>query len=415
MTGTPSHPNGEDIERLLLPRPSGGVDDALIDQQAAASPPPPPAAATVGTGGAPATTERQPNPFRYWSIRDLKENPPPPLTPLIGLPGNPNGLGIVVAGSVSMIHAAPGGHKSWLAILIARAVASGRPLFGIHPVPTPGRVLYLDFEMGRTLWNERWHALDAVDPVDADTDDRVLFMTKDYEPAMALGDTEAVLRMVDVVREVDPDLIVVDTFGDAATGDENDARAMNQFMTAIRLVSRGRTNPDTPAAVVVIHHDNKLGDYRGSVAINGSLDDRWQLVPTEHALELRHKKARLRKALPPIGWRLDEHPGGGLQAVHVPLIRETTDADRDDQRVWDILRAMEADGEPTTKRDVAVRFRADYVTPGKPLADKHIDATDRVLKRLIDQGRVFTYHPDGPKKRGRNPDHYRASTMVKAT
>lgn len=25
-------------------------------------------------------TERQPNPFRYWSIRDLKENPPEPWT-----------------------------------------------------------------------------------------------------------------------------------------------------------------------------------------------------------------------------------------------------------------------------------------------------------------------------------------------
>jgi hypothetical protein len=407
MSDATHHANGEAIGDILLPRRAAGGDDAVIDQRAAATPP-----AAPQTDGAPATPPRIPNPFTYWTIADLVENPPPPLTPLIGLPNDANGLGIVIAGSMSMIHAAPGSHKSWLALLIARAVASGRPLFGLYPVPAAGRVLYLDFEMGRTLWHERWCALDGADPVDDDTRGRLAVMTQDREPAMALGDTQAAMRMADVVRQIDPDLIVVDTLANAASGDENDARAMTDFMTALRLVSRARPNPDTPAAVVVIHHDNRQGAYRGSVAINASLDDRWQLVPTEDALELRHEKARLRKGLPTIGWRLDELPGGRVEAVPVALVRETTNTDRDDQHVWDILRAMEADGEPTTKRDVALRFRADYLTPGKPLADKHIDATDRVLKRLVDQGRVFMVTPDGPKKRGRVALHYRASTVI---
>jgi hypothetical protein len=389
--------------------------------------PDPPAATDGGqdaviaerTGPAPAasapSTEHTANPFRYWTIRDLITNPPAPLTALVGLPDDPHGLGLIVAGSVSMIHAAPGSHKSWLALLIARAVASGQPLLEHYPVPSPGRVLYLDFEMGRPLWQERWRALDGVDPVGESVWDRLAVVTQDHEPAMALGDTEAILRMMDLVNGLDPDLIVVDTLANAASGDENDARAMADFMTAIRQVARARANPDTPAAVVVIHHDNKIGEYRGSTALNGALDDRWQLTANGDALELRHRKARLRKALPPVGWRLDVLPGGGLRGVHVPLshIRDTTDAERDEYRMWDLLREMTAEGEQTSLRNVAMRFRADYIRDGD-LADRHKDDTDAVLKRLVQQNRAWRERAPKTGKAGAPPWVFRANTTIKA-
>ena len=70
------------------------------------------------------------------------------------------------------------------------------------------------------------------------------------------------------VFPVQPALIVVDTLArNFGGGNENSADDMGRFIDAC-----DKLRTLTGAAVLIIHHENKLGGYRGSTAFEGALD-----------------------------------------------------------------------------------------------------------------------------------------------
>jgi hypothetical protein len=72
-------------------------------------------------------------------------------------------------------------------------------------------------------------------------------------------------------------------------GDENSKQDTQPVLTALRRIAE-KTN----AALIVIHHSNKKGGYRGSSAIKGALDLMVKIISEEgsHWIEFKSEKSR---------------------------------------------------------------------------------------------------------------------------
>jgi hypothetical protein len=112
-------------------------------------------------------------------------------------------------------------------------------------------------------------------------------------PADAPEGGKAIARMAQLV---DAELVVLDTFSRAVSGDENDADTVRAFYrwTLLHIKADGRT-------FVRIDHAGKDIEkgQRGTSAKNDDVDVVWQMVKAEGGFKLTAKKRRM-------GW-VDEH------------------------------------------------------------------------------------------------------------
>ena len=161
-----------------------------------------------------------------------------------------------------------GARKSWLALLMAIAVASGRPVAGgLWPAPASGRVVFATAEDSQ---NELWRRVQTIYKTPgfeyvADLDDRLdiipLTSTKDgltlvtQENRQAIGHDQ-VSGFIEHARG--SRLIILDPLSDLLDADENDGRAAKLLVGTLRKISS-----KTGAAVLVVHHQNKAAMLGG--------------------------------------------------------------------------------------------------------------------------------------------------------
>jgi len=126
--------------------------------------------------------------------------------------------------------------KSWIALAIAHSVYTGEPFLGLE-VMKRGPTLYLDWEANAEEFKRR---LGIIVPEDEEF--------KLVYKAMRTSLIDSLEAVEDLVLEVDPVLIVIDSFGRAAGGNVIEEATVAQFFAAVR--SLGRT-------VLIIHHPTK--------------------------------------------------------------------------------------------------------------------------------------------------------------
>lgn len=127
-------------------------------------------------------------------------------------------------------------------------------------------------------------------------------------------------------------VVIIDTFGRAVTGDENDADTVRSFFrhTGTRLKRLEVT-------WVRVDHTGKDGSkgQRGSSAKNDDVDLVWQLRPTDNGIELRREHARMAWVPERVTFQRDDGPP--LRFVKVaqdwPAGTAATAADLDDLEV----------------------------------------------------------------------------------
>lgn len=154
---------------------------------------------------------------------------PPDHTPFLVEPYIPRGGIILLHGKYST-------GKSPLTWNLARCVGEGQPWFGCPT--TPGRVLYLELDMPRTLLKKR---LAGVEPAC-----NVWWEIRNPYPPIE--------KLVEVGREVKPDLVIVNTLRKCYTGSDIESHAPSLIYTRYQLAFPA-------AAILFVHHDRK--DYRG--------------------------------------------------------------------------------------------------------------------------------------------------------
>lgn len=89
-----------------------------------------------------------------------------------------------------------------------------------------------------------------------------------YKEALQLLEPQQFETFVDIVKQHQPALVIVDTLARSAVGvDENSAKDMGEFVNAC-----DRLKNALQCGLVVVHHTGKSGEIRGSTSLYGAAD-----------------------------------------------------------------------------------------------------------------------------------------------
>ena len=165
------------------------------------------------------------------------------------------------AGSVSLIVGEGGSKKTFSMLDAAVCVARGESWLNFSTLKAP--VLIIDEESGKRRMYRRLG--DVLRGHDAGPDTPIYFTSIEQFNLLALAD---VLAIEAAIEETKARLIFLDAMADVMPGgDENAVKDTQPVFRALRGIAER-----TDSAIVVIHHVNKAGQYRGSTAIKGAVD-----------------------------------------------------------------------------------------------------------------------------------------------
>jgi len=167
------------------------------------------------------------------------------------------------AGAVGLIGGSPKSCKTWLALEMAVAVASGRPCLGRFSVPRAGAALVFGAEDAPYQLKRRIESLARARNADFHTLEVKLIL----ENSLRL-DSEADLQRLRLTLATHrPKLLVLDPYVRLQRVDENDVRQVSAILSALRELSR-----TFQTAVVLVHHARKSAADRPGQGLRGSGD-----------------------------------------------------------------------------------------------------------------------------------------------
>jgi hypothetical protein len=164
--------------------------------------------------------------------------------------------------AVGLIGGEPKCCKSFLALDLAVAVASGKPCLRRFAVRQPGRVLLFAAEDALHIVRQRLEGIGAAAGVTLEQLD-VQVITA---PRLRLDLPDDVERLADTVAALRPRLLVLDPFVRLHRRDENVAGEVAPLLALLRDLQR-----EYQLAVAVVHHAKKGGGHvRAGQALRGS-------------------------------------------------------------------------------------------------------------------------------------------------
>jgi hypothetical protein len=167
------------------------------------------------------------------------------------------------SGAVGVLGGSPKSCKSWLALELATAVASGRPCLGRFAVPTPGPVLLYAAEDTPLQIRARVEHLCQARGAAFHTLDLGLVL----EPSLRIDRPQDVQRLRATLASRSHRLLILDPYVRLQGADENNATEVAAILATLREISR-----TFDLAVLLVHHTRKSsGDSTGQ-ALRGSSD-----------------------------------------------------------------------------------------------------------------------------------------------
>jgi len=180
--------------------------------------------------------------------------------------------GLIVAGSATILTGREKSGKGLLSIDLACSLASDMPWIGRAVMGGP--VIYLALEESiRTLrdrilkWTEgRTDIPLYIISADGSTDD-----------SFAVEDPDRIEDLINVIRMIDPVLVIIDTLRESHSGREDSSDDMAPRLRPIRQIAH-----QLDVTLIVTHHQSKMaGASRGSTAIRASFDDEIAFTRTD--------------------------------------------------------------------------------------------------------------------------------------
>lgn len=195
--------------------------------------------------------------------------------------------------SLNLLVGAPGAKKTWLALDLAVSVASGQdwlghstthiPVGAKHASPMP--VLILDQEGGlQRTWDRLGRTIRGHQ---AAPETPVFFIPPAGYNFANRAEVDAITARA---RSLNVGLIIIDALVNVMPGvDENNVLSMQPIITNLSRLAR-----EANAAVLLIHHTNKRGVFRGSSLIASGVDHMLlvESQPEEDLIRLATLKAR---------------------------------------------------------------------------------------------------------------------------
>lgn len=292
--------------------------------------------------------------------------------------------GMIVKGGLCMLFGPSGSGKSFVALDLAAAVASGRLFLG-RPTEQ-GRAVYVAAEGvgGLRKRVQAWKDVNGLRPGELS---RLEFI----EQAIDLTSDTEVTGLIDAISVGPPvALVVIDTFAQCFSRDENN----HEITTAIHAIQR--LQQETGAAVLLVHHATKANDRteRGSSRLKAAMDTVMSLTAKDGLRLLEATKQKDLEPFPTVHLTLkrvelgQDHKGRAISSAVVSqsLGPETTPR-FDSSRLSDldvaVLRSLESSRHPLKSGEWQQKA-TDPATNGRPTRD----VFQKSRRRLMDRGWV---------------------------
>lgn len=170
---------------------------------------------------------------------------------------------LITSGSVSVFFGEPGSKKTYSLLSLAVCAATGKAWldFDIHE---PLKILIIDEESGerrmtaRLADTIRGELATGVDP------DNLNYVSL---AGFDLGKEADAKQVAKLIMDVSAQIVIIDALADIMSGDENSKQETQPVLSRLRKIAE-----DTDCAIILIHHSNKGGAYRGTSAIKGAVD-----------------------------------------------------------------------------------------------------------------------------------------------
>ena len=167
---------------------------------------------------------------------------------------------MIVKRSVNVFYGEPGSKKTYSLLSLAVCVAGGMNWLGYSV--NQCKVLIIDEESGETRLSKRLGAALRGEEMDAETP--VSYVSLANFKLDNLKDRD---DLKSLILSEGAELVIIDALADVMDGDENSKQDIQPVFNSLRKIAE-----DTGAAIIVIHHSNKAGGYRGSSAIKGAIE-----------------------------------------------------------------------------------------------------------------------------------------------
>ncbi len=231
--------------------------------------------------------------------------------------------GYIERRTVTVLHGDGGTGKSILAGHLARAITTGGTCLG-RPT-TIGNVVIVDAENHLAEISRRLHALDFAHA----PEDRVNYY-RASDPILGSPDKVDVDLLTQVLEIHEANACILDSQRGVWAGDEKEAIEIRPLYRALQAMAE-----QLDCAVILIHHDRRMGGYSGSSDIHNAADTRLHLErpdPDKPERILHHAKARSSVQLPAAAYTFTFDQGLGQFTFTQPR-EPITDIDR----VWHAL------------------------------------------------------------------------------
>jgi hypothetical protein len=166
-------------------------------------------------------------------------------------------------GAVGVIGGAPKCGKSWLALELATAVASGRPCLGRFAVPAAGPVLLYAAEDTPLQVRQRIEQLCLARNAPFQSLELDLIL----EPTLRIDRPLHIERLRATLALRQPRLLILDPYVRLQAADENNATEVASILATLRELSRSFS-----LALILVHHTRKSPGNSAGQALRGSSD-----------------------------------------------------------------------------------------------------------------------------------------------
>ena len=270
-----------------------------------------------------------------------------------------------------MIHGSGGDGKSMSAWTIAKHVARGLP-FKIRGDLVPveqGPVLILNGDQSEVQIRQQMIDLE--------------FTREDPVTTVMGWDLNWYFRFVKLVEKHRPKLVIIDSISGCSRGSAFDENK-KEFAGPIYWLSNNNGRLFPGCSIILIHHANKTGGFRGSTAIRDAVDEVWGLR--------RPDKKQV------------EHLGSNARLITVEKSRAGRDGSSllmrlEDDLTFSLADYVEADADSSNPASVVdrvlQRLRAAYPRSlsrqqlaSDPLCGGSVTAIKKALQRLVSRGLV---------------------------
>jgi hypothetical protein len=183
--------------------------------------------------------------------------------------------------AVLVLYGSGGDGKSMAAWTIAKHIALGMPFVvrGRFVPVRQGPVLVLNGDQPLVQLQEQLQEVEF--PADAP-----LVIQSDWS-------LQRYAHFVRLIEKLRPSLVIIDSLIGCSGGkafDEN----KSDFATPLYWLTRNNGKAFPPTTILVIHHANKQGGFRGTTAIRDAVDEVWQLrKPTQEELHKAGENSRI--------------------------------------------------------------------------------------------------------------------------